>query len=137
MGTPQNPGLRQPHLPGRAGRGTGLISVSPPGLPEDSSPACEPRAFDSSISCGRCTRWAFSFSFRSFAPTPHPPTPAPGGWQGLTVTTAQPPGLGDFSKIRNAKQSPLLGPKLSPKLWGDLGTQIKVVTKETASECPG
>lgn len=65
-GDPQAPGLRQPHFPGLTvlgvpGRGTGLISVSPPGLPEDSSPAREPRAFDSSISCGRCSPWAFSF----------------------------------------------------------------------------
>lgn len=70
----------------------------------------EPRAFDSSISCGHFTPWTFSNSAASRR-TPS----APGGWQGLTVTTVQPPGLGGFSKIRNART------EIELKVMGRLG----------------
>ena len=78
MGDPQTPGPCQPHLPGRAvlgspGRGTGLISVTPPRGASRRLQPSEPRAFDSSISCGRFTPWAFSISAAS------PPSPRVAG----------------------------------------------------------
>lgn len=135
-GDPQTLGLHQPHFPGQVvlrspGRSTRLISVSPPGLLEGSSPV-NPEPLIPASPVGISLPGPFLIQQLHATPPL-----APGGWQGLTVTTVQPPGLGGFSKIRNARQGPMLELKLSSKLWGDLGTQIKVVTKETASKCPG
>ena len=141
MGTPKPPACASPTSQGgqcwgARGEASGSFQWAPRGLQKTPAQPVNPEPLIPASPVGVALPGPFLSNSAASPPLPTP-HPRPGGWQGLTVSTAQPAGLGDFSKIRNAKQRPVLGPKLSSKLWGDLGMQIKVVTKETASERPG
>ena len=129
-GDPQTLGLHQPHFPGPVvlgspGRSTRLISVSPPGLLEGSSPV-NPEPLIPASPVGISLPGPFLIQQLHAAP----PRPRVAG-------RASPLPRCSLLAWGVSARLGMPGPKLSSKLWGDLGMQIKVVTKETASKCPG